>query len=118
MATKVSGCLVQVLLFLLGAVLATGLTAVAGVVMFVPDRTTVISVDPTSTTPGVYVKKVEQLVGGTHHEIWLGPSPDRGHVVTVPAGWDHDPRREPSPDGLRLVFGNGGEIFVPKASYS
>lgn len=118
MATKVSGCLVQILLFLLGAVLGTGLTAVAGVVMFVPDRTTVISVDPTSTDPGVYVKKVERLVGGTYYEIWLGPSPDRGHVVTVPAGWDHDPKRETTSDGMRLKFGNGGEIFVPKASYS
>jgi len=118
MATKVSGCLVQTLLFLLGAVLGTGLTAVAGVVMFVPDRTTVISVDPTSSSPGVYVKKVEQLVGGTHYEIWLGPTPDRGHVVTVPAGWDHDPQRESSDTGMRLKFDNGGEIFVPKASYS
>ncbi|HEX8865908.1 MAG TPA: hypothetical protein VF821_09655 [Lentzea sp.] len=118
MATNVSGCLVKILLFLLGAVLGTGLTAVAGVVMFVPDRTTVISVDPTSTAPGVYVKKVERLVGGTYYEIWLGPSPDRGHVVTVPAGWEHDPDREISDGGLRLKFDNGGEIFVPKASYS
>jgi hypothetical protein len=118
MATNVSGCLVKILLFLLGAVMGTGLTAVAGVVMFVPDRTTVISVDPTSTAPGVYVKKVERLVGGTSYEIWLGPSPDRGHVVTVPNGWDHDPQRETTSDGVRLKFGNGGEIFVPKASYS
>ena len=118
MATKVSGCLVQSLLFLLGAVLGTGLTAVAGVVMFVPDRTTVISVDPTAESPGVYVKEVSRVVGGTYYEIWLGPTPDRGHVVTVPSGWDHDPRRESSSDGMRLKFGNGGEIFVPKASYS
>jgi hypothetical protein len=118
MATKVSGCLVKMLLFLLGVVMGTGLTAVAGVVLFAPDRTTVISVDPTSTAPGVYVKKVERLVGGTYYEIWLGPSPDRGHVVTVPNGWDHDPRREATNDGMRLKFGNGGEIFVPKASYS
>ncbi|MFD5825302.1 hypothetical protein [Lentzea sp. NPDC060358] len=118
MATNVSGCLVKILLFLLGAVMGTGLTAVAGVVMFVPDRTTVISVDPTSTSPGVYVKKVEQLVGGTHYEIWLGSAPDHGHVVTVPTGWEHDPERETTGDGLRLKFDNGGEIFVPKASYS
>jgi hypothetical protein len=118
MATKVSGCLVKMLLFLLGVVMGTGLTAVAGVLMFVPDRTTVISVDPTSTAPGVYVKKVERLVGGTHYEIWLGPSPDRGHVVTVPGGWDHDPERETTEGGMRLKFDNGGEIFVPEASYS
>jgi hypothetical protein len=118
MATKVSGCLVKMLLFLLGVVMGTGLTAVAGVLLFVPDRTTVISVDPTSTAPGVYVKKVERLVGGTFYEIWLGPSPDRGHVVTVPGGWDHDPERETTEDGMRLKFDNGGEIFVPKASYS
>ncbi|HEX7307315.1 hypothetical protein [Lentzea sp.] len=118
MATNVSGCLVKILLFVLGAVMGTALTAVAVVVMFVPDRTTVISVDPTSTSPGVYVKKVEQLVGSTYYEIWLGPTPDRGHVVTVPAGWEHDPERETTGDGLRLKFDNGGEIFVPKASYS
>lgn len=118
MATKVSGCLVQTLLFLLGAVLGTGLTAVAGVVMFVPDRTTVISVDPTAESPGVYVKEVSRLVGGTYYEIWLGPTADRGHVVTVPSGWDHDPQRDTSSDGVRLKFDNGGEIFVPKASYS
>jgi hypothetical protein len=118
MATNVSGCLVKILLFLLGAILGTGMTAVAGVVMFVPDRTTVISVDPTSTAPGVYVKKVERLVGGTYYEIWLGPSADRGHVVTVPNGWEHDPERETTSTGMRLKFDNGGEIFVPKASYS
>jgi hypothetical protein len=118
MATNVSGCLVKMLLFLLGVVMGTGLTAVAGVLLFIPDRTTVISVDPTSTAPGVYVKKVERLVGGTYYEIWLGPSPDRGHVVTVPSGWEHDPQRETSDGGMRLKFDNGGEIFVPKASYS
>jgi hypothetical protein len=118
MATNVSGCLVKILLFLLGAVMGTGLTAVAGVVMFLPDSTTVISVDPTSTSPGVYVKKVERLVGGTHYEIWLGPTPDRGYVVTVPGGWGHDPQREATDDGMRLKFDKGGEIFVPKASYS
>ncbi|GHH49689.1 hypothetical protein [Lentzea cavernae] len=118
MATNVSGCLVKVLLFVLGAVMGTGLTAVAGVVMFVPDSTTVSSVEPTAESPGVYVKKVERVVGGSHYEIWLGPSPDRGHVVTVPTGWSHEPQRESSSDGLRLKFDNGGEIFVPKASYS
>ena len=118
MATNVSGCLVKMLLFLLGAVMGTGLTAVAGVVLFLPDRATVVSVEPTSTAPGVYVKKVERLVGGTYYEIWLGPTPDRGHVVTVPSGWEHDPERETTETGLRLKFDNGGEIFVPKASYS
>ncbi|SDH24201.1 hypothetical protein SAMN05216553_118102 [Lentzea fradiae] len=118
MATNVSGCLVKILLFLLGAVLGTGLTAVTGVLLFLPDSTVVVSVEPTSTSPGVYVKKVEQFVGGTHYEIWLGPTPDRGHVVRVPAGWDHDPERETTDGGLRLRFDNGGEIFVPEASYS
>ncbi|SDL11858.1 hypothetical protein SAMN04488074_10954 [Lentzea albidocapillata subsp. violacea] len=118
MATNVSGCLVKVLLFLLGAVMGTGLTAVAGVVMFVPDSTTMTSVEPTSTAPGMYVKKIERVVGGTHYEIWLGPSADRGYVVTVPGGWGHEPKREPAEDGVRLKFANGGEIFVPKASYS
>lgn len=118
MATNVSGCLVKILLFLLGVVMGTGLTAVAGVVMFVPDRTIVVSVDPTSTAPGVYVKKVEPLVGSTYYEIWLGPTPDRGHKVTVPSGWEHDPERETTNDGMRLKFDNGGEIFVPEASYS
>lgn len=118
MATNVSGCLVKMLLFLLGAVMGTGLTAVAGVVLFLPDRAIVVSVEPTSTSPGVYVKKVERLVGGTYYEIWLGPTPDRGHVVTVPSGWEHDPERETTETGLRLKFDNGGEIFVPKASYS
>lgn len=118
MATNVSGCLVKMLLFLLGAVMGTGLTAVAGVVLFLPDRATVVSVEPTSTAPGVYVKKVERLVGGTYYEIWLGPTPDRGHVVTVPSGWEHDPEREMTNEGMRLKFDNGGEIFVPKASYS
>lgn len=118
MATKVSGCLVKMLLVLFGVVMGTGLTAVAGVLLFIPDRTTVISVDPTSTAPGVYVKKVERMVGGAYYEVWLGPTEDRGHVVTVPAGWDHDPARENTNDGLRLKFRNGGEILVPKASYS
>ncbi len=118
MATKVSGCLVKMLLVLFGVVMGTGLTTVAGVLLFIPDRTTVISVDPTSANPGVYVKKVERMVGGTYYEIWLGPSPDRGHVVTVPSGWDYDPSRETTGDGMRLKFRDGGEIFVPKASYS
>lgn len=118
MATNVSGCLVKMLLFLLGVVMGTGLTAVAGVVLFLPDRAVVVSVEPTSTAPGVYVKKVERLVGGTYYEIWLGPTPDRGHVVTVPSGWEHDPERETTETGMRLKFDNGGEIFVPKASYS
>lgn len=118
MATNVSGCLVKVLLFLLGAVMGTGLTAVAGVVMFVPDSTTVSSAEPTSDAPGMYVKKVERVVGGDHYEVWLGPSPDRGYVVTVPGGWGHEPKRESGQDGVRLKFGNGGEIFVPKASYT
>ncbi|MDX3658082.1 hypothetical protein PV646_12315 [Streptomyces sp. ID05-26A] len=118
MATNVSGCMVKILLFLLGAVMGTGLTAVAGVVMFLPDTTTVSSVDPTTEAPGVYVKKVDRLVGGTHYEVWLGPSADRGFVVTVPGGWGHEPQRETSDAGVRLKFDKGGEIFVPKASYS
>jgi hypothetical protein len=118
MSTKVSGCLVKMLLVLFGVVVGTGLTAVTCVLLFLPDRTTVISVDPTATSPGVYVKEVDRVVGGTSYEIWLGPTPDRGHVVTVPAGWEHDPDRESTPDGMRLRFDNGGEIFVPKASYS
>ena len=79
MATKVSGCLVKMLLFGLGVVMGTGLTAVTGVVLFLPDRTTVISVDPTSTAPGVYVKKVERLVG-TEEKVVEGTAPGQGQA--------------------------------------
>lgn len=118
MVTKVSGCLVKILLVLVGVVLGTVLTGLTGILLFLPDRDLVSSIPPTSTGPGIYVKKIERTVGGTSFELWLGPSEDRGHIVPIPNGWDNAPEHEFTSDGVRLKFRGGGEIFVPKASYS
>lgn len=118
MVTNVSGCLVKMLLVLFGVVVGTVLTAVTGVLLFLPSKETVSSTPPTSDAPGVYVKKVERTVGGTSFELWLGPSEDRGHVVPIPGGWDNAPQHEFTQGGVRLKFRNGGEIFVPEASYN
>jgi hypothetical protein len=103
----VAGCLIKILLVLLGAIVGTVLTVVAAVVLFVPDRTTVHS------KPGVFVKKVERIVGSPSYEVWLGPDESRGHVVPIPSGWDTDPDVSTEPGGVRLRFDNGAEIFVP-----
>ncbi|GLZ33001.1 hypothetical protein Lesp02_51890 [Lentzea sp. NBRC 105346] len=118
MVTNVSGCLVKLLLVLFGVVVGTALTAVTAVLLFLPSRSTVSSTPPSSDGPGIYVKKVERTVGNTEFELWLGPTEDRGHVVHIPAGWDTAPEHEFTPDGVRLKFRGGGEIFVPKGSYS
>ncbi|NUT54175.1 MAG: hypothetical protein HOV94_43825 [Saccharothrix sp.] len=115
MDTKRKGCLLNVLLFVVGAIVGTGLTATAAVLLFLPSTTT------TSTnegTPNVYVKERSSLVGGTEHEVWLGRSPDYGHVVRIPSGWDDTPEVERRPDGVELVFDDGGRIFVPESAYS
>ncbi|MEU5693529.1 hypothetical protein [Actinosynnema sp. NPDC020468] len=113
MDTSKKGCLVNVLLFGLGAVLGTGLTAVAAVVLFLPTTRTVDARPPTADLPGAYVKQ-----DGSDYEVWLGPSEDHGHVVPIPAGWGHDPRLTRADGGVELEFGNGGRIFVPESAYA
>ncbi|WNV91696.1 hypothetical protein [Umezawaea sp. Da 62-37] len=113
----VTGCLVKILVFLLGAILGTGLTVVAGVVLFLPDRTTVHAKPQSTGGPGVFVKKVESLVGATSYEVWLGPDESRGHIVPIPHGWEDDPEAVFGDGGTRLRFDNGGEIFVPESAY-
>ncbi|MBY8847466.1 hypothetical protein [Saccharothrix longispora] len=113
MDTK-KGCVLNVLLFGFGAVIGTGLTAVAAVVLFLP------AVDTVSTdegTPNVYVKERSRLVGGTEHEVWLGRGEDHGHVVEVPGGWGADPEVVRQEGGVELRFDGGGRIFVPEADY-
>ncbi|ONI81896.1 hypothetical protein ALI22I_37540 [Saccharothrix sp. ALI-22-I] len=108
------GCLVNIALFVVGAIVGTGLTATAAVILFLPSVTT------TSTdngTPNVYVKQRSTLIGGTDHEVWLGQTEDYGHRVQVPNGWDTTPEIERRADGVELRFDNGGRIFVPAASY-
>jgi hypothetical protein len=112
--TTRKGCLINVLLFVVGAIVGTGLTATAAVLLFLP------STSVTSTnegTPNVYVKERASLIGGTDHEVWLGRTPDYGHVVTIPDGWDDTPEVDRRPDGVELRFDNGGRIFVPGSTY-
>lgn len=114
MDTTKKGCLLNVLLFVVGAIVGTGLTATTAVLLFLPTTTT------TSTnegTPNVYTKERSSLVGGTDHEVWLGRTPDYGHVVLIPDGWDTTPEIERRPDGVELSFDNGGRIFVPESTY-
>lgn len=114
MDTAKKGCLLNVLLFVLGAVVGTGMTAVLAVLAFLPSRDT-ISADPGD--PGVWVKEVDTLLGAPEYEVWLGKSEDHGHVVEVPAGWGHAPEVVRQADGVELRFGNSGRIFVPASTY-
>jgi hypothetical protein len=112
--TKKKGCLVNVLLFVVGAIVATVLTATAALALFWPTSTT------TSTnegTPNVYVKKRSSLLGSVEHEVWLGATPDYGHRVPIPNGWGTTPEVDRQSDGVELRFENGGRIFVPESTY-
>jgi hypothetical protein len=113
----VTGCLVKVLVFMLGAILGTALTVVTAVVLFIPGRTTIHSKPQSADGPGVFVKKVESVVGAASYEVWLGPDDSRGHVVPIPHGWADDPAIEFTGQGTKLRFDNGGEIFVPESAY-
>ncbi|MFE9743978.1 hypothetical protein ACFYOT_03635 [Saccharothrix saharensis] len=114
MDTTRKGCLINVLLFVVGAIVGTGLTATAAVLLFLPS-TTVTSTNEGS--PNVYVKERSSLIGGTDHEVWLGLSPDHGHVITIPNGWGTTPQVDRRPGGVELGFEHGGRIFVPESSY-
>lgn len=114
----VTGCLVKILVMMLGAILGTVLTAVAAVVLFIPDRTTVHSKPQSAQGPGVFVKKVDSIVGSASYEVWLGPDDSRGAVVPIPRGWDSDPEAVFGDGGTRLRFDGGAEIFVPEAAYA
>ncbi|WP_447005228.1 hypothetical protein ACRAKI_01370 [Saccharothrix isguenensis] len=114
MDTKKTGCLVNVLLFVVGGIVGTVLTATAALALFWPTYTT------TSTdegTPNVYVKKRSSLLGSVEHEVWLGRTPDYGHDVPIPGGWDTTPEVDRQPGGVELRFDNGGRIFVPESTY-
>lgn len=112
----VTGCLVKILVMMLGAILGTVLTAVAGVVLFIPDRTTVHSTPQSARGPGVFVKRVDSIVGAASYEVWIGPDESRGAVVPIPRGWDSDPDAVFENGGTRLRFDGGGEIFVPETA--
>ncbi|MEU4801178.1 hypothetical protein [Actinosynnema sp. NPDC023587] len=114
MDTTTRGCLVKVLLFVLGAMVGTGMTAVLAVVLLLPSTETV-GADP--GTPGVWVKKRESLLGTADYQVWVGQDEDRGHVVEIPPGWDHTPEVVRGGDGVELAFDNGGRIFVPESAY-
>jgi len=114
----VTGCLVKILVMMLGAILGTVLTVVAGVVLFIPDRTTVHSKPQSAQGPGVFVKEVDSFVGSPSYEVWIGPDESRGFVVPIPRGWDNDPDAVFGDGGTRLRFDNGAEVFVPESSYS
>ena len=114
MDTVRKGRLLNVLLFVVGAVVGTGMTAVLAVLALLPTRDT-ISADPGD--PGVWVKEVDTLLGGPDYEVWLGASEDYGHVVDIPAGWGHTPEVVRQADGVELRFDNGGRIFVPASTY-
>ncbi|MCS7483383.1 hypothetical protein ACFFQW_37375 [Umezawaea endophytica] len=112
----VTGCLVKILVMMLGAILGTVLTVVAGVVLFIPDRTTVRSTPQSPQGPGVFVKEVGSIVGSTSFEVWIGPDESRGTVVPIPRGWGGDPDAVFESGGTRLRFDNGAEIFVPSTA--
>ncbi|WP_433267453.1 hypothetical protein ACQPZF_01520 [Actinosynnema sp. CS-041913] len=114
MDTATRGCLVKVLLFVLGAIVGIGMTTIFATIIFLPTNET-ISADP--GTPGVWVKKSESLIGAPDYQVWLGRTEDYGHVVEIPPGWDHTPEVVRRPDGVELGFDNGGRIFVPAAAY-
>jgi hypothetical protein len=55
-----------------------------------------------------------------HYELLLGSSADHGHVVTIEAGGldptDLDVTWEP--DGARVTYGSGHELFVPAEAFT
>jgi hypothetical protein len=125
--TTRKGCLINVLLFGFGAVLGTGLTAVAAVILFLPSSTTIFT---NEGSPNVYVKERTRLLGGTDHEVWLGRTEDYGHVVPVPDAWGTEPEVIRTPEGVELRFSGrggvgggitggiaGGRVFVPAEAY-
>lgn len=114
MDTAKKGCLLNVLLFVLGAVVGTGMTAVLAVLAFLPGRDTISA---NTGDPGVWVKEVDTLLGAPEYEVWLGRSEDHGHVVEVPAGWGHEPEVVRTAEGVELRFPHGGRIFVPASTY-
>ncbi|MCP2096971.1 hypothetical protein LV78_004957 [Actinosynnema pretiosum] len=117
METKGKGCLVNLAALLAGAFGGVALTAVTGVLLFMPS-TSVISSEPTDgSRPGVYVKESTRFFGGTTHEVWLG-CVDRAHVVELPTGWEPNPEVEYTETGLDLVFPDGGRISVPESKYA
>lgn len=115
MDTAKKGCLVNVMMFVVGAFAATGLTTALALIAFLPLTSTVGS-DP--GTPGVWVKKSEALVGAPGYEVLLGSTEDYGHVVGIPRGWGHTPQVVRHPDRVELRFDNGGLISVPASTYS
>ncbi|MBB5959010.1 hypothetical protein FHS29_005619 [Saccharothrix tamanrassetensis] len=114
MDTAKKGCLVNVLLFALGAIIGIGMTTVSGLIIFLSTTETISSDEG---TPGVWVKKSESVLGPPEYEVWLGRSEDHGHVVEIPGGWDDSPEVVRQPDGVELRFDNGGRIFVPASAY-
>ncbi|WP_440902314.1 hypothetical protein [Actinosynnema sp.] len=117
MEMKGKGCLVNLAALVAGAFGGVALTAVTGVLLFMPS-TDVISSKPTEgDKPGIYVQESTRFFGGPTHEVWLG-CVERAHVIEVPTGWEPIPEVEYTGTGLDLVFPDGGRISVPEAKYA
>jgi hypothetical protein len=116
--TSNSGCLLKILLFVVGGFAATVLTVVAVVVLWWPFSHVVHATPPGEEGYGVWVKETSRLVDSVPtHEVWIGRSEDHGFVVEIPGGWGTEPRPEFVGGGLRLYFDRGAEVFVPESSY-
>ncbi|GAA3891574.1 hypothetical protein GCM10022243_65580 [Saccharothrix violaceirubra] len=106
------GCLVNVVLFAVGAAFGTVLTAIVAVLLFLPSTSLISAHDPAGDLPGMYVKRE-----GDDLEVWLGQTADHGYVVPIPEGWDDHPVLTRVEGGVELRFEKGGRIFVPESYY-
>jgi hypothetical protein len=67
----------------------------------------------------IVLARVDNHLGGVQgYEVWLGRAVDSdspyGHVVEVPTGWEpQNMSVDWRPDGVDVIFSDGGRIFVP-----
>ncbi|MCP3799852.1 hypothetical protein NLX83_11360 [Allokutzneria sp. A3M-2-11 16] len=121
------GCLANVVSVILGALVGTVMTVVAGLLLFLPTTSTVaVHAAPAEiASAGGYpgyaaaVKRTSRFFGGDSDAVWLGHANagdvTRGHVVEVSPGWGPttDLRVEWLADKAVLRFSRGAEVSVP-----
>ncbi|MFB9906262.1 hypothetical protein [Allokutzneria oryzae] len=121
------GCLANVVSVILGALIGTVMTVVAGVLLFLPSTSTVAVHDAPAevAAPNGYdgyaaaVKRTSRVFGGDSVAVWLGRRSGgdvtRGHVVEVSPGWGPESglRVEWLADAAVLRFTAGVEVRVP-----
>ncbi|GAA3995109.1 hypothetical protein GCM10022247_13610 [Allokutzneria multivorans] len=121
------GCLANIVSVVLGALVGTVMTVVAGLLLFLPTTSTVSVNDAPAevASAGDYTgyaaatKRTSRVFGGDSDAVWLGRNSGgdvtRGHVVEVSAGWGPtaEMRVEWLADAAVLRFPRGVEIRVP-----